>query len=108
MTQRACGSRRGIAALRQWAHHGWPLRAIARGAAVRRVRGSRFRSVMRWSLVRPMGMGADTRKHRCFRLAYQDLTSLLPSSEMTSFETNRKEAARAGADAMHLVGQDLG
>src|SRR5712675_1151692 len=55
--QRVCGLRRGIAAARQWAHHGWPLRAIARGAAVRRVRGSRFRSVMRWSLVRPMGMG---------------------------------------------------
>jgi len=51
---RISGMRRGIAVARQWAHHGWPLRAVARGAAVRGFRGSRFRSVMRWSLVRPM------------------------------------------------------
>jgi len=48
--------RGGMAAARQWAQRGWPLRAIARGVAVRGVRGSGLQSLVGWCLVRPMGM----------------------------------------------------
>jgi hypothetical protein len=54
--QRVCGLRGGMAAARQWAQRGWPLRAIARGVAVRGVRGSGLQSLVGWCLVRPMGM----------------------------------------------------
>ena len=42
MAERVRGLRRGIAAARQRAQHGWPLRAIARGVVLCRVRGSRL------------------------------------------------------------------
>src|SRR6516165_370847 len=41
------GSRRGVAAVRQWAYCGWPRQAIAPGAAVRRVRVSDVALVQR-------------------------------------------------------------
>src|SRR6266498_3219536 len=59
------------AAAWEWAHHGWPLRAMAgarrgrdshrarRRVAVRRVRRSQFRPVMRRFLVQPMGIRAS-------------------------------------------------